>query len=370
MQKVKVALVHDYIKEYGGAERVLEALHELFPDAPVYTTVFCPEFLGPHKKRFESWKIYTSWLQKIPYHHKLISVFRLVAPFAFQSFDFSDYDIIITSATGAYSPNILNKKHAKLLSYIHTPPRYLYGYATAREWKSNPFIRVIAEVANHILRVVDFRSAQNVDVFIANSENVRQRIKKFYRKDAVVIYPPVDISKDSGFKRQGSRKYFLAGGRLARPKHIDLIIKAANELQLPLKIFGKGFAGYGDELKNIAGKTVEFLGEVTDSEKMVLMRNAKAFIMASEDEDFGITPVEAMGVGTPVIAYFSGGLKESVIEGKTGVFFKELTVKSLLHAMKKFEYTKISSEDCIAQANTFSKNEFMRKMKEVIGEYA
>lgn len=366
MQKRKVALVHDYIKEYGGAERVLEALHELFPEAPVYTTVYCPEFLGPHKKRFATWDIRTSFLQEVPYRHKLISIFRLIAPFAFRSFDFSDFDCIITSATGAYSPNILNKHHAKLVSYVHTPPRYLYGYATAREWKNNPVIRVIAEIVNHILRVVDYKSSQNVDVFIANSQNVAERIKKFYRRKAIVVYPPVDIVGKSEKKKE----YFVAGGRLARPKHMDVIIKAANILEIPLKIFGKGFAGYGEELTALAGKTVTFVGEVHDSKKLQLMSQAKACIMASEDEDFGIVPVEAMGVGTPVIAYYSGGLKESVVAGKTGLFFDKLKTDSLVSTIKKFEKLTIKSSDCIQQAKKFNKATFMKQMAEVIEKYA
>lgn len=366
MQNLRIALVHDYLKEYGGAERVLEALHELFPEAPVYTTVYCPDFLGPHKKRFEKWDIRTSFLQKIPYHHKLISIFRLVAPFAFKSFNFSDFDIIITSATGAYSPNILNKGKAKLISYTHTPPRYLYGYATAREWKNNPVVRMLAEVANHILRIVDFKASENVDLYIANSENVAGRIKKFYRKKALVVYPPVDIVGKAAKKKD----YFVAGGRLARPKHVDLIIKAANELGVPLKIFGKGFAGYGEELQTLAGKTVSFVGEVSDVKKLQLMSQAKAFIMASEDEDFGIVPVEAMGVGTPVIAYYSGGLKESVVGGKTGVFFDKLEIESLVGAMKKFEKAKIVSTVCINQAKNFSKTNFMKQIKETVEQYA
>lgn len=366
MQNLRVALVHDYIKEYGGAERVLEALHELFPEAPVYTTVYCPEFLGPHKKRFSSWNIKTSWLQTIPYRHRLISIFRLIAPFAFKSFDFSDFDLIITSATGAYSPNILHKNKAKLISYTHTPPRYLYGYATAREWKNNPFVRVIAEIANHILRVVDYKASQNVDLFIANSENVAGRIKKFYRKKAVVVYPPVDIVGRPSKKKN----YFIAGGRLARPKHMDLIIKVVNGLGVELKIFGKGFAGYGDELKALAGNTVEFVGEVSDEKKLQLMSEAKAFIMAAEDEDFGIVPVEAMGVGTPVIAYKSGGLKETVVDGKTGVFFDQLTVGSLVIGMNRFKKMKIDPKDCIIQAKKFSKAEFMQHIQEVVKQYA
>ncbi len=375
---MKIALVHDYIKEYGGAERVLETLHEMYPDAPVYTLVYCPEFLGPHKERFASWNIKTSPFNDVPFKEKFISIYRLFAPWLFRIFNFSGYDVILVSATGAYIPNMLNKKTAKLVCYCHTPPRYLYGYATAREWKKNLVIRVTAEVMNHILRMVDFKASQNVDQYIANSEEVAQRIKKFYRRDAVVVYPPVVIAP-SDQKRATSREkkqrdtnglhanqYYLAGGRLARPKHFDLIIQAANELKIPLKIFGKGFAGYGDELQAMAGSTVEFVGEVSDAEKVALMKDAKAFFFAGEDEDFGIVPVEAMGVGTPVIAYRSGGVKETVLEDKTGVFFDELTVASVIRAIKKFKTMNIKSQDCIKQAEKFNRKHFEEKIQAIL----
>lgn len=383
---MKIALVHDYIKEYGGAERVLETLHEMYPDAPVFTLVYCPEFLGPHRKRFENWDIKTSPLNDIPFKEKFISIYRLFAPLLFQFFNFSGYDVILVSATGAYNPTILNKKSAKLICYCHTPPRYLYGYATARQWKKNPLIRIVAELMNHVLRMVDFRASRNVDQYIANSEEVKGRIQKFYRKNAIVVYPPVYSSNEVRSSSQfGTRfpepsrsartikTYYLAGGRLARPKHFELIIQTANKLQLPLKIFGKGFAGYGDELQALAGPTVAFVGEVTDEEKLKLMTHAKAFFMASVDEDFGIVPVEAMGVGTPVIAYRSGGLKETVLEGKTGVFFDTLTVESIVDAVKRFETLRLRSgrkleEECIDQAEKFSKENFEKGIRKVVHE--
>lgn len=369
---MKVALVHDYIKEYGGAERVLETLHEIYPKAPIYTTLYLPQFLGPHRKRVEKWNIKTSVLDLVPFRAKLISPFRVIAPFIFKGRDFSKFDVVIVSATGAYTPNLIKKGKAVHLCYCHTPPRYLYGYKTAREWKKNPALRVLAEIANHVLRMVDFESAQNVDFFIANSAEVAGRIKKFYRRDSKVIYPPVDIPKLSGINhsRGEEKSYFLVGGRLARPKRVDLAISACKKLNLALKVFGKEFAGYGEELKNLAGPTIEFLGEVTDEEKWKLMRGAKAFIFPAVDEDFGITPVEAQAVGTPVIAYRSGGVVESVLEGKTGVFFEgqgEPLVDSLVSAIKRFEKMKIKPEDCIAQAKKFSKERFKREIKDFVG---
>lgn len=382
---MKVALVHDYIKEYGGAERVLEALHEVYPDAPVYTSVYLPEFLGPHKKRFKDWKITPSFLQHIPFKQKLISPLRLLSPFAFRSFDFSDYDVIIVSATGAYFPNSLRnpstssgQKRFVQICYCHTPPRYLYGYATAREWKKYPLLNLVGHIANHFLRIVDEHASRNVDYYIANSHEVAGRIKKFYRKDATVIYPPVDISSkyqvsssknknndnihDTKYKLHDTA-YYITGGRLARAKHPGLVIRACSELGIPLKVFGRAFAGYGEELKELAGENVEFLGEVSDEEKKELIRNAKAAIFAFEDEDFGILPVEVMGEGTPVIAYKSGGLKETVIEGKTGVFFHELSVEGVKKGMAAFEKTKIDPKDCRAQAEKFNEARFKKEIK-------
>jgi glycosyltransferase involved in cell wall biosynthesis len=361
---MKVALVHDYIKEYGGAERVLEALHEAFPQADVYTSVYLPSYLGPHRERFKDWKIHTSFLQYIPGKAKLISPFRLLSPLAFGMFDFSKYDVVITSATGAYFPNTLHKKKAKLVCYCHTPPRYLYGYATAREWKKNAFLRIIGETVNHFLRIVDFNASKNVDFYIANSDEVGGRIQKFYRKDAKVIYPPVNV--EGGDSKGIKRNYYLTGGRLARAKHVDLIVKACRELELPLKVFGKAFAGYGEELKRLGSKTTEFVGEVSDQEKVDLMRGAKAFIFASEDEDFGITPVEAMGQGTPVIAFRSGGVQETILENKTGLFFDQLSVESLKEQLKVFSRKGLKSEDCEKRAKDFSKQKFLKSITSFI----
>ena len=411
---MKVALVHDYIKEYGGAERVLEALHEIWPDAPVYTTVYLPDFLGPHKERFKGWDIRTSFLQNIPLKEKLISPFRIIAPFVFGSFDLSNFDVVIVSATGAYFPNMVEtkkniviarseeratrqshteqgiasplrglamtkRKGAMHICYCHTPPRYLYGYATARNWNKSIILGSIGKMFNHFLRLVDFKSSQNVDYFIANSQNVKARIKKSYRREAEVIYPPVNVNskfeiRNSKFKK---KSFFLAGGRIAKPKHIDLIIETFTKLKLPLRVFGRTFAGH-DSLLKIHNSNIEFVGEVNDEEKFELMRNAKAYIFASEDEDFGITPVEAMSVGIPVIAYRSGGVVESIVNGKTGLFFDELTVESLAKAMKQFNnvankdtpYTRsILAKrpiDCIEQANRFSKERFKKEIKKII----
>jgi glycosyltransferase involved in cell wall biosynthesis len=364
---MKVAIVHDYIKEYGGAERVLEALIKLYPDADIYTSLYAPEYLGPHKKRFENYTIKTTWLNSIPGRHKLISPLRLLSPFAFRKLNLTHYDAVIVSQTGAYFPNLVHHKKGKLICYTHTPPRYLYGYKTGRNMPKNPIIRAMAAVGFNALRIVDFNASKNVDVFIANSEEIKGRIKKFYRRDALVIYPPVAVPNvvANSFQLK-TNSYYVTGGRLAASKGIDVIIKAFNENGKPLKIFGKGFAGIEDALRKLSRKNIEFVGEVSDEQKFELLANAKAFVFASYDEDFGITPVEAMGVGTPVIAYASGGVKETVIEGKTGVFYNENTPESLNGAILKFEKMTLNQNDCVERAEKFSQKEFDRKIREVV----
>lgn len=376
---MKVAIVHDYIKEYGGAERVLEALHEIYPQATVFTTAYLPEFLGPHKERFTNWKIKTSWLQNIPYREKLISPMRIFTPWVFENWDFRGFDLVLVSATGAYTPNLIVRKTNTLhICYCHTPPRFLYGYPTARNWQNNILGKIAGQFLNHSLRQVDFLSYQRPDYIIANSLEVKQRIWKYYRREATVIYPPIDTSlklKTQSSKLQFKAKsYFLAGGRLARSKGIDLAIKAANKLKIPLKIFGRGFAGYEEELRELAGPTIEFIGEVSDQELSILYAGAKALIYPAQYEDFGIMPVEAQRCGTPVIALRQGGVKETVIEahsassgqGPTGVFFDEEDVESVVKAIKKLSSLNIKREDCKKNADKFNKERFKREIVEFI----
>lgn len=368
---MKVALVHDYIKEYGGAERVLETLHEMWPDAPIFTSVYLPEFLGPHRERFADWKIITSPFQRIPFSSKIISPLRWWSGQIFENFDFRGFDAVIVSATGAYFPNLILRQPETIhICYCHTPPRYLYGYPTARNWKKNAMMRLIGETMNHNLRQVDFLAAQRPDYYIANSLETKNRIRKFYRRDAEVIYPPIEIN--SKLKTQNSKlkrnDYYLAGGRLARAKHIDLAIRACNELKVPLKVFGKPFADYGEELMSIAGPTIEFLGEVSEERLSALYSGAKALIYPSEYEDFGIIPVEAQSHGVPVVGLNQGGVKETVIEGKTGVLFAELTTDSVISAIKRLGKLNIRSTDCVYQAKKFSKVRFRREIVSYIGK--
>jgi glycosyltransferase involved in cell wall biosynthesis len=375
---MKIALVHDYLKEYGGAESVLETLSDIFPDAEIFTSLYVPQNFGPHRSRLEKkWgnRIHQSFFQYIPFASKLISPLRLLSPLGFRLFDFSSFDLIITSATGAYFPNSLNKKSARLICYCHTPPRYLYGLPTARNLKKYPLLNVLAEYCNHWLRLFDFKFSQNVDQYIANSVTTAARIQKFYRRDSIIINPPVDLPTIDNSKNKFSPHpvkggveggFYLTGGRLARAKRYDIAINACNKLNLPLKVFGRDFAGFESELRAISGKTIEFLGEVTQEQKTKLFSESVGYIFCSDNEDFGIVSVEAQGYGCPVIGYASGGIKETVIDGKTGVLFNELTPKSCALAIQKLSKLNLKSSDCIANAQQFSKAKFIEKIKSLV----
>jgi len=372
--KIKVALVHDYIKEFGGAEAVLEVLSDIFPNAPIYTSIYKPQYLGPHQNRLQKkWqgRVHQSFFAFIPFVQKIISPLRIFSPLAFKSFNFSQYDLIISSATGAYFPNSLNKKNAKLFCYCHTPPRYLYGLPTARKFTQNKTIKFLMEIVNHFLRLSDFKYSQNVDQYVANSHTTAARIQKFYRRNSVVINPPIDLPKKVSLSSKGEAVqprgiYFLTGGRLARAKRFDIAIKACNQLKVKLKIFGRDFSGVSEDLKKIAGPTIEFLGEIDNQTRTQLYQQAKAFLFTAEQEDFGMVPVEAMSYGCPVIAYRSGGVTETVVENKTGVFFDKPTGESCAAAIQKFQKLKIKSSDCISRAAEFSTEKFTSKIKKLV----
>ena len=341
---MKVALVHDYLIDYGGAEVVLSALHEIYPQAPLYTLVLEKKRLGKFWGKFKDAKIITSWFNDLPFASRLISPLRFLLPLIWTSFDFSDFDVVITSASWAITKGVKKGNKTIEICYLHTPPRYLYGYDTSRKWQCRwfaPLIDFYALIVNHFLRQFDFKQAQKVDYFVANSENVGQRIKKFYRRSYQVLYPPVEIPSSGSSFSGIKRNYFLTGGRLVVSKNFDLVIKACQKLGKPLKIFGVG--PEETKLKKLAGKKIEFVGQVTDAERSKLYQGAKAFIAAQKDEDFGLTPVEAQGNGCPVIAFRGGGYLESVVENKTGIFFDQLTAESLEEAIKKLERVRLNS---------------------------
>ncbi len=366
----KVAIVHDYLNEFGGAERVLLALSEIWPDAPIYTAFYRED--SPAYERFKGKKIIASWVQNIPFFSKYLhSPLRFLAPWIWGSFDFSQYDIVVSSAswyvTKGFGTRGTNRKKPIEICYCHTPPRWLYGYKTSIEFQKYWPVKLYAVIVGHFMRMYDFNTAQKVNYFIANSKNVARRIEKFYHRDSAVIYPPVEIPPVSRVQKED---YYLILSRIVGGKGLDLAVKTAVKLGLKLKIVGKP-AGYYMEYKKLQKLTdrgVEFLGFVNDDEMARLYAGAKAFLALSTDEDFGITPVESMLAGTPVIAFRGGGYVESVVEGKTGVFFNEPTVESLSVAVRKFEKMKFKSEDCRTQAEKFSKERFKKEMKDFIAK--
>ena len=374
---MKIALVHDYLKEYGGAERVVEALHEIFPEAPIYTAYLNLSGLGAHADRIKTWDVRTSWFQNFPFASKLVSPFRIFAPLMFESFDLKEFDVVISSSAIYFAKAVITKPESLHIGYIHTPPRYLYGYTTSFNYKKNPITRIFGEIANHFLRIYDFETSQRPDILVANSKNVQARIKKFYRRDSVVIYPPVEVvSRQSSVVRHSeSRKlkadsYFLSVGRLVRGKGIDIIVEACSKLGLSLKVAGAGpeFQSSKFKVQSAKSKNIEFLGQVKDEDLPELYAGAIATIVASEDEDFGIVPVESMAAGTPVIAVKAGGFLETVIPGKTGEFFNDAAAVSLMKALESFDFKKYKPEDCIKQAEKFSKERFKKEILELINK--
>lgn len=372
---MKVALVHDFLREYGGAERVVEALHRIYPEAPLYVAFADPKAMGIHWQRFARWNIKQSWLASVPFIDRLFSPLRILAPAAFQSFDLSEYDVVISSSNAYFAKAVKVKKPAVHLCYCHTPPRSLYGYSTMTDWEKNKVTKVFGTLINHFCRIIDVRLVDGVDQFIANSEEVRWRIQKFYRRDSVVIHPPVNVpAKLPADKAKPGTGYFLYVNRLAFAKHPELAVQVATKLGLPLKVVGSG--KILPTLQEMAGETVEFLGSVEDEQLHQLYTGARALLYPVEDEDFGIVPVEAMGFGVPVIAHRSGGPKETIIglddattsQPATGVFFDELTANGLENAVakflsveKKFQPAKIHQH-----ALTFGADRFAKQMTALV----
>ncbi len=369
---MKVALAHDYLREYGGAERVLEVLHEIFPDAPVYTAYVNLDVMGENGKRFKSWDIRPSWFQKFPFANTLLSPFRIFGPMMFESFDLSEYDLVISSSSATHlAKAVITKPETLHISYIHTPPRFLYGYVTSFNYKKHWWTKIGGEIINHFMRLYDFEVSQRPDILVANSKNIQNRIKKFYRRDSVIIYPPVDLSEFSGKGKaeRGKREYFLVLSRLVRGKGVEVIVEACGKLGLSLKV-----AGSGPELASLRQsfarfKNIEFLNWVSDEERVKLLSNAKALIVASEDEDFGITSIEAQAAGTPVIAPASGGFLETVIQGRTGVLYGGsgmVNATSLIGVLQKFNSKDFNHNVLRKNAEKFSKEKFKKEILELI----
>lgn len=348
---MKIALVYDRVNKFGGAERVLLALHEIWPSAPLYTSVYNPE-TAPWAKVF---KVRTSFMQNIPFaktHHEL---FPWLTPLAFEQFDFSEYDVVI-SVSSAEAKNIITTPKTLHICYCLTPTRYLWS---GNNLYPKSFFRSLLSVK---LRMTDQIASQRPDKYIAISKTVSQRIKKYYRQESEVIYPPVDTDKFKLSKK--SEDFFLLVSRLVPYKKVDLAIKVFNRLNKKLVIIGTG--SEEKYLKSIASENIEFLGQkLTDFELLGYYKSCRALIFPSV-EDFGIVSLEAQACGKPVIVNNQGGASESIINNKTGLCFK--TEAQLTNIIKNFDQFKFDPEICRQNAMKFDIKIFKNKFQKYVEE--
>lgn len=364
---MKIALVHDYIKEFGGAERVLRVLSDIYPSAPIYTA-FRVNGSTCDKEFFDRKIIESKWAVLLKYFN-LYSPLRFLAPLVWSSIDLSEYDLVITSCSSFFARGFKVGKKTRVVAYCHTPPRFLYGYETSINLQRFWIVRVYAVVVNHFLRLFDFWSASKIDNWVVNSENVKKRVWKFYRKESVVIYPPVEVENlIKASKTVKKENYFLIVSRLVGAKGLLEASKAAERLGFELRIVGEsvGFSTIEKDLRKISG--IQLLGRVSDTELERLYAGARGFIALAREEDFGITPVEAMASGTPVIAFNGGGFRETVIDGQTGVMIDSTDEKTLEKAMLRFSKTKWSRDVLTSQARKFSRERFEKKIKNLVRE--
>lgn len=357
---MKIAFVHEYLNQFGGAERMLQVLCALYPRAPIYTLLYDRDATGGV---FDGRVIKTSFLQNLPFTKKHHRVFPLLMPLAIEQFDFSDYDMVF-SVSASFAKGIITKPHTKHICYCLTPPRFLwdnsqkfveeFGYPKLVKKFLPPFITY--------LRIWDKEASLRVDEFWSISDFIQGRIKKYYSKNSRVIYPPVNVGKFHVSDKISD--YFFMAGRLVSYKRFDIAIKVFNQNGLSLKIVGTG--PELNKLKKIANQNIEFLGLVSDEKLAKLYSNAQACIFPQE-EDFGIVPLESMASGRPVIAYRAGGALETIIENKTGVFFDEQNPQSLQVAIEKFYNLNFKLEDCRKQAEKFDVGIFKNNISDLIG---
>ncbi len=359
-------MVYDRVNKWGGAERVLIALHEIFPKAPLYTSVYDKKS-APWAKVFP--KVHSSFLQKFPWARGNHEFLAMLMPFAFETFDFSGFDIVI-SVTSEFAKNIRTGNGTKHFCYCLTPTRYLwsakdfYFENPPSKFDNIPFFNLLSVPQVKYLRGRDIAASRRPDKIIAISTEVKKRIKKYYKRTSKIIFPPVDMPK---FKRRKTvGKYYLIVNRLIPYKKVDLAVKTFNRLKDPLCIVGVGTEEL--KLKKMASRNIKFLGQVNDAKLRKLYSGAKALIMPQE-EDFGIVAVEAQSFGVPVIAYKKGGARDTVIDGKTGVFFGKQTVESLSAAVKKFEKLEFVVDNLYTNAGRFSGKIFKEKVLDLVSEY-
>jgi glycosyltransferase involved in cell wall biosynthesis len=356
---MKVALVYDRVNKWGGAERVLMALHELFPDAPLYTALY-DSVKAPWAKVFP--KVITSFLQKITWFRDKHEFLGALMPLAFETFNFNDYDLVI-SVTSEAAKGIITKPGTRHICYCLTPTRYLWsGYNL---YFSSPILKWLTQPIIHALRKWDKVAASRPDEIIAISSEVQKRIKKYYGRDSQIIFPPVNRGEIIHQRRisPGLKNYFLVVSRLVKYKRVDLAIKVFNKLGHKLVIVGTG--SEESKLKKMAKSNIKFVGQVNEEKLTAYYHGALALVFPQE-EDFGITAVEAQASGVPVIAFNKGGVLDTVTENKTGLFFDEQSAESLEMAVKKFAKIRFKEQDLKANALRFSKVVFSKRFSGII----
>ncbi|MBU1119421.1 glycosyltransferase [Patescibacteria group bacterium] len=354
---MKVALVHDFLNQVGGAEKVLQVFHELFPKAPIYTITHDPE---ETYGVFKDLDIRTSFIQNLPFGIKRYKWYLSLMPAAIESLDLTKYDVVISDSS-AYAKGVITSPNSLHLCYCHSPTRYLWSdtHDYTEELKQPSIIKQALPVVLSRIRLWDRLAADRVDSFVANSEIVQKRIKKYYQRGSKIIYPPVDTDRFS--ISDEVEDYYLIVSRLRPYKRVDLAIQAFNALEYPLKIIGAGEET--EKLKKMAGDNIEFLGPLSNDKVAYYLSRCKAFIHPQE-EDFGIAALEAMASGRPVIAYKAGGAKETIIEGKTGEFFEEQMPWDIVDVIRDFDASKYNPQEIRNHALQFDTAVFKAKMKE------
>jgi glycosyltransferase involved in cell wall biosynthesis len=352
------ALVHDWLNQLGGAEDVLEALVEMFPSAPIYTSIYWREKMPP---RYRAWPIRVSFMDRLPAIHRHHQPYLFLYPLAFQAFDFSGHTLILSNKSG-FCHGVRKPPGAVHVCYCLTPTRYVWGFDdyAAREG-FGPGTRQILRPALSVLRAWDRAAARRVDHFVAISSEVQRRIAGFYGRDSVIIYPPVATERFAPDAETGD--YFLTLGRLIPYKRVDLAVRACTALNLPLLVAGDGRDR--GRLEKLAGPTVKFLGRVPEVDLPGLMARCRAFIFPGL-EDFGITPVQAMAAGRPVIAFAGGGALDTVVEGQTGHLFRTQTVEALMAVLSQFDPSRFDPAAIRAHALKFDKAVFVKRMQDFI----
>lgn len=357
---MKTALVHDWMNQIGGAEDVLETLVSLYPNVPIYTSMYAPEKMPLH---WQKWDIRTTFLNRMPFIHKKQQLYFPLYPMAFEQHDFRGYDLIISNKSG-FCHGILTDPDTVHICYCLTPTRYVWRYHQYAEQENlGKVTRGLLQPFLTWLRVWDRLAADRVDHFIAISQEVRRRIAKVYGREATIIYPPVDTSRFAPVNKVDD--YYLFVGRLVPYRRLDLLIEAFNKMKRPLHIAGSGRDR--QRLERLAGPTIKFLGYVPDADLPPLFAGCKAFVFPGE-EDFGIAPIQAMAAGRPVIAYAAGGALDTIVPGVTGLLFAEQTVDDIIQAVESFDVEQVDTAVIRQHAVQFDTEVFKEKFKSFVSE--